>query len=50
MELIKVNKNEQGQQTVSARDLWKFLNVKYDFSTWIKRRVEKYSLLKMKIL
>ena len=45
MELIKVNKNEQGQQTVSARDLWKFLNVKYDFSTWIKRRVEKYSFI-----
>lgn len=45
MQLIKVSKNELGQQTVSARDLWKFLNVNYDFSTWIKRRIEKYDFI-----
>lgn len=45
MQLIKVSKNEQGQQSVSARDLWKFLDVNYDFSTWIKRRIEKYDFI-----
>ena len=45
MQLIKVSKNEQGQQVVSARDLWKFLDVNYDFSTWIKRRIEKYDFI-----
>lgn len=45
MQLIKVNENEQGQQIVSARDLWKFLDVNYDFSTWIKRRIEKYDFI-----
>ena len=45
MQLIKVSKNEQGQQIVSARDLWKFLDVNYDFSTWIKRRIEKYDFI-----
>ncbi|WP_294707272.1 antA/AntB antirepressor family protein [uncultured Fusobacterium sp.] len=41
MQLIKVRKTKEGQQVVSARDLWKFLDVNYDFSTWIKRRIEK---------
>lgn len=45
MQLIKVSKNEQGQQIVSAKDLWKFLDVNYDFSTWIKRRIEKYDFM-----
>ena len=45
MQLIKVSKNEQGQQVVNARDLWKFLDVNYDFSTWIKRRIEKYDFV-----
>lgn len=45
MQLIKVSKNEQGQQIVSARDLWKFLDINYDFSTWIKRRIEKYDFI-----
>ena len=45
MQLIRVSKNELGQQTVSARDLWKFLDVNSDFSTWIRRRVEKYGFI-----
>ena len=45
MQLIKVRKTKEGQQVVSARDLWKFLDVNYDFSTWIKRRIEKYDFI-----
>ena len=30
---------------VNARDLWKFLESKQDFSTWIKRRIEKYDFI-----
>ena len=40
-ELIKVTE-ENGEQLVSARDLHEFLEVKRDFSTWIKERIEKY--------
>lgn len=39
MQLIKVSKNEQGQQVVNARNLWKFLDVNSDFFTWIKKLV-----------
>lgn len=42
MELIRINKNEKGEQIVSARDLHEFLESKQDFTTWIKHRVEKY--------
>ena len=40
MELIKVTKNEKGEQLVSARELHKFLEVKKDFSDWIKTYVK----------
>lgn len=40
-ELIKVQ-NENGKQTVNARDLHEFLEVGKDFSNWIKDRVEQF--------
>lgn len=39
-ELIKININEKGQQLVSARELHEFLEVKSNFTTWIKRMLE----------
>ncbi len=44
-ELIKINENEDGITTVSARDLHEFLEVGRDFSSWIKGRVEKYQFI-----
>jgi anti-repressor protein len=38
-ELIKIN-NDNGKQTVSARDLHSFLEAKERFSTWIKRQFQ----------
>lgn len=43
--IIKVTKNEKGQQTISARDLYVFLGVKANFTDWIKRRIEKYDFI-----
>ena len=43
-ELIKttgITLNGDKITAVNARDLWKFLESKQDFSTWIKRRIEK---------
>jgi len=40
-ELIKI-KQEDGFQTVNARELHTFLNVGRDFNTWIKERIKKY--------
>jgi phage anti-repressor protein len=34
---------EVATQTVSAKELHKFLNVRRDFSNWIKDRIDKYS-------
>jgi len=41
-EIIKVNVNESGIQTVNARELHDFLESKQDFSDWIKNRIKKY--------
>jgi len=41
MDLIKIETNPEGKQTVNARDLHKFLESKRDFSNWIKDRIEK---------
>ena len=41
-ELVKVTKDEDDDQIVSARDLHEFLEVGRDFSNWIKGRIEKY--------
>ena len=40
-ELVKVEV-KNGEQLVSARELHEFLEVKRDFSTWIKDRINKY--------
>jgi anti-repressor protein len=39
-ELIKVSQNENGEQTVNARELHKFLEVKTDFKDWMPRMLE----------
>ncbi len=47
-ELIKttgITLNGDKITAVNARDLWKFLESKQDFSTWIKRRIEKYEFI-----
>ena len=47
-ELIKttgITLNGDSITAVNARDLWKFLESKQDFSTWIKRRIEKYDFI-----
>ncbi|MEZ4941802.1 MAG: antA/AntB antirepressor family protein [Saprospiraceae bacterium] len=36
-ELIRVTERDDGQQAVSARDLYEFLGVRRDFSTWCKQ-------------
>ncbi|QQT44886.1 Phage anti-repressor protein [Sphingobacterium multivorum] len=39
-ELIKINADNDGVSTVSARDLYMFLEVKRDFTTWCKAMFE----------
>ena len=39
-ELIKITENEQGKKITSARELHEFLQVKQDFSDWIKKQLE----------
>ncbi len=41
-ELISIQTDHDGKQTVSARELHKFLGSKQEFSTWIKGRIKKY--------
>lgn len=40
--MLQVTNDRQGKQTVSGRDLHKYLEVGRDFTTWIKERIEKY--------
>lgn len=42
MELIKLTKNEQGIETVNARELHEFLESKRKFADWIKQRIESF--------
>lgn len=53
-QLIQITNNSQGEQVVSARELYEFLGVQTDFSDWCKRMFEygfeenkDYSLLKI---
>ncbi|WP_039760504.1 antA/AntB antirepressor family protein, partial [Bartonella queenslandensis] len=49
MTLIKISEQAIGQeivQTVSARELHAFLEIKRDFSNWIKDRINKYDFKK----
>jgi phage anti-repressor protein len=39
-ELIHVTTNEQGSRVVSARELYDFLEIKRDFTTWCKQMFE----------
>ena len=45
MELIKLTKNEQGIETVNARELHAFLEVKTRFNDWIANRIEQYDFV-----
>lgn len=44
-ELIKIDTNHDGQQLVNARNLHEFLEVKKDFSDWIKYQTESLDLI-----
>lgn len=41
---LVIKENELGQ-IISARELHEFLEVKRDFTTWIKGRIEKYNFI-----
>ena len=47
MELIKINQQD-GKQTVNARELHEFLGSKQEFSHWIKKRIIDYGFEKDK--
>ena len=40
MELIKIQENDNSQKTVSARDLYEFLEIKERFSNWFERQLQ----------
>lgn len=44
-ELIKILGSGDGRKTISARELHQFLEIKQDFSCWIKSRIERYQLV-----
>lgn len=39
-ELIKITKDNEGNNLVSARELYNFLEISRDFTTWIKKMFE----------
>lgn len=48
MELVKISQVKVGEQNVNAvnaRDLWRALESKQEFSNWIKNRIDKLSLV-----
>ena len=45
MELIKLTKNKDGIETVNARDLHEFLEVKSKFADWFKNRVSEFGFV-----
>lgn len=44
-DLIKIDTNRFGKQTVNARDLHEFLEVKTQFSDWITKRIKEYGFI-----
>lgn len=48
MELIKLTKNEQGIETVNARELHAFLEVKTRFNDWIANRISEFGFTENK--
>jgi phage anti-repressor protein len=45
MELIKLTKNKDGIETVNARELHAFLEVKSKFADWFKNRVSEFGFI-----
>jgi len=43
-DLINIQKDKNGQNIVSARELHQFLESNQKFADWIKNRIEKYEL------
>jgi anti-repressor protein len=46
--LVPIEQREVGGeliQTVDARELWEFLDVAKDFSTWLKDRIQQYGFV-----
>lgn len=41
-DLIKIEKNKEGVETINARDLYEFLEVKSDFKNWIKNYIKDF--------
>ena len=48
MELIKLTKNSQGIETVNARELHAFLEVKTRFNDWIANRISEFGFTENK--
>ena len=48
MELIKLTKNEQGIETVNAREFHAFLEVKTRFNDWIANRISEFGFTENK--
>jgi len=44
-DLIKIEKDSKGVETVNARDLHKFLESKQQFTNWIQNRIEQYQFI-----
>ena len=44
-DLIKVNMDDSGKQTVNARNLHEFLESGQEFATWIKGRIQDYDFI-----
>ena len=41
-QVLNVRQTEKGEQVISSRELHNFLEVKRDFTTWIKAKIESY--------
>lgn len=47
-ELIQIQVNEEGVETVNARDIHEFVESKQKFTDWIEKRIEKYGFVQNK--
>lgn len=45
-ELVKRLECGDGGRVISARELHQYLEIKQDFSNWIKCRIERYNLIR----
>ena len=46
--LVPIYSDENAETLINGRELHEFLGSKRQFADWIKDRIEKYSLLRMK--